>query len=904
MGDLTVVKNMTTRLTLTMIATCAVLAWGAPAWAAEPAEPSVADLVKQFPPEDMGLQADLLDRLIQRAPDVYAQMCELLTPPGAGDDTAARMALHGMAMELAQPPRQFQRQPLADALAAAAGKAGDPEVRQFLLDQLRFVAGPEQIAPVAPLLAEADLCDRAAMVLVSIGEESAAALRAALGEARGKPRIAIVQALGQLGDSASAAAIRPDATSADRELRLTALNALANMGDADSQAVIAQTAQTEAPYERSQATAALLLLARRLGEAGRADQAASIARELYDERTEAGEVHVRIAALGVLADARGVAAFDTLLAATADESLALRRSAEQIAISMPGEAATRRWVAQLAQADAAGRVTALRILAGRGDRAALPTAIAALQDADEAVRIEAIAATADLGGAEAVGPLAAVLDSAGPAELTAAKAALATLAEPGVNDRLVAALSQAEAPGRQIGLMQALAARHASIAADAVTAFGWSENAAVRMAALDAMAALGGPDHLGGLVGRLVVAAADDERRSAEQAVVAVMARVEDPEARAEPLLAVGDANVPTRLALLRALGKTGSARALGVLRSALQGGDEPTIDVAIRALADWPNEAALDDLRALTAGAEAQTHRVLAFRGYVRLLGVRGGSDEQRIAAYAAALVVAPRKQDNAQVLAALAEIGRPEALAIADGFLGDDVLQGEAAAAVIRIADRLPREQQAAAVNAVRAAGELVSDNQLKRQARALLRRHAQADEFLTDWLLAGPYVQDGTAGLDLFDVAFAPETAPADAQWQPLPKRTTPDEPWAIDLNNTVAAGDDRVVYLLTQVFSPAAQEARLDCGSDDGIKVWLNGRQVHGKNEPRGNNAGDDQVKIRLEEGWNVLLLKINNGRGGFGANAAVRSSDGKALEGLKVKAELPPQGAAASSAGRL
>jgi hypothetical protein len=108
--------------------------------------------------------------------------------------------------------------------------------------------------------------------------------------------------------------------------------------------------------------------------------------------------------------------------------------------------------------------------------------------------------------------------------------------------------------------------------------------------------------------------------------------------------------------------------------------------------------------------------------------------------------------------------------------------------------------------------------------------------------------------------------------------------------MDLNNLPNSGDNHAAYLRTFVFSPKAQEAQLELGSDDGIKAWLNGKQVHANNAARGCEPNQDKVKLTLKEGWNELMLKVNNGGGDFAACARIRAADGAKLQGLKVNVE--------------
>jgi hypothetical protein len=89
-----------------------------------------------------------------------------------------------------------------------------------------------------------------------------------------------------------------------------------------------------------------------------------------------------------------------------------------------------------------------------------------------------------------------------------------------------------------------------------------------------------------------------------------------------------------------------------------------------------------------------------------------------------------------------------------------------------------------------------------------------------------------------------------------------------------------GNDRVAYLKTTISSDEAQDALLEFGSDDGLKVWLNGKIVHSNNVVRPCVPGQDKVKIKLAKGENTLLIKLTQGGGEWAISSRIRSIDGK------------------------
>ena len=101
--------------------------------------------------------------------------------------------------------------------------------------------------------------------------------------------------------------------------------------------------------------------------------------------------------------------------------------------------------------------------------------------------------------------------------------------------------------------------------------------------------------------------------------------------------------------------------------------------------------------------------------------------------------------------------------------------------------------------------------------------------------------------------------------------------------------------RTAYAHTYVWSPAAQSVRLLLGANDGYQVWLNGELLRSTPGMMRTAARDeDEIELQLAEGWNRLLLKIQNGRGIWGFYAKLADANGNNLDGVEYSV-APPAG---------
>lgn len=162
--------------------------------------------------------------------------------------------------------------------------------------------------------------------------------------------------------------------------------------------------------------------------------------------------------------------------------------------------------------------------------------------------------------------------------------------------------------------------------------------------------------------------------------------------------------------------------------------------------------------------------------------------------------------------------------------------------------------------------------------------------ADGGLRLWAIGGPFPNPRN---ECFDVAYPPETTPFNPQavfdtedgkrgWRLY---RSPDS--HVRIKPVFSHRDWSIMYAQTQIVVPCAQDAVLRLGSDDGIKVWLNGTQVFANNTIRAVQAGNDTVPVRLRAGRNDLLLKVTQDTDQWGFIAEVCDTTGRVPAGLRV-----------------
>ncbi|MCH2103106.1 MAG: PSD1 and planctomycete cytochrome C domain-containing protein [Planctomycetes bacterium] len=147
--------------------------------------------------------------------------------------------------------------------------------------------------------------------------------------------------------------------------------------------------------------------------------------------------------------------------------------------------------------------------------------------------------------------------------------------------------------------------------------------------------------------------------------------------------------------------------------------------------------------------------------------------------------------------------------------------------------------------------------------RERQALLERDTPE---LGEWYFTGPF-QKGSKK-EAYETDHGPEALKIDISAEVAGKRWI--ERADVDGNiYNLGSTANAAVYLTRTIECERAQTTTISLGSDDSIKVWLNGKEVFANDVGRGVTADQDQATLELPAGESQLLLKIVNGGGPMG-----------------------------------
>ena len=562
--------------------------------------------------------------------------------------------------------------------------------KRFICRQLSIAGTAETVPALAALLLDKDLSDMARYGLERISDPAAlAAMRTAMAKTTGKQKVGLINSLGARRDAESLAAISAALGNADLQIAEAAAAALGKIGTAEAAKALMDNRSRVKPEVKATVTDSLLLCADKLAAAKKGDETAAVIYQLMFKPTEAK--HIRTAALRGIMSMGGDQATTVITEILSGTDAELQASALRFLREVSGPESAKTVAALLPKCPVATQALLLDDLATRADASTLPAAAGMLKSPDAGVRLAAIRAVGRVGDASVLAALVALAAGPAGAEQKAAEESLDRLPAANVNDAMLQMAKQGE-PAARAQVIRSLGVRHIAAAVPVVLAAASDSDAAVRTAALAALDVLADEKSAPALVAVVVKAKDKNDIEAAEKALGSLCSRAANKDACVDPILAaVGGAELPSKAALIRSLGRAGGAKALAAVQKLTKDPAAEIQDAAIRSLANWSDAGAAADLLAIAKTAANSTHQVLALRGYVRLAGLPDVPVAQKIKMYADAMAAAKRPDEKKLVLGGLGEMKSAEALKMAADALDDKAVQTDAAAVAVKIAKAL---------------------------------------------------------------------------------------------------------------------------------------------------------------------------------------------------------------------
>jgi HEAT repeat protein len=651
------------------------------------------------------------------APAAIEQTVDDLIPKLAAEQFEERyrpqMELLALAANASRPGAETERAELARVLVAKATDASVPQpARVWIVRQLENIGAAESVAGLTSLLknddAELRECARRALEKNSAPTASAS-LRAALEQGGPSPwQVGLIQSLGERADAASVDLIASKLSQPD--LALAAASAL---GKIASDAAVKQL-WSACEKKSADAADALIVAANRLAAGSNERKAKAIFARLYADSTAP---QLRAAALDGLARTDPAAAGKLVPEALAQTDPKLQDAALLAARKVHGKKVSDVLAGLLPRLSAPAKCRALGAL----DASAEKQLVAAAEAPEEPVRVAALERIGQVGGAASVPLLIRTASQMSGDTRKAAVSALATIPGRGADTAIRRAGAQGDAKTRAAAI-GALADRGDRAALADLLKYAAESDTTVAGAACAAIGRMGADSELEPLL------ALAGKAPGADAAVQSVASRAGDKSAAAKKVVArLNNANAQETAMLLELLTALGGEEGLAAVSSRVKSDREETRDAAVRALANWPEFAAVPQLLAIAKDPNgSRVHNVLATQGVARLVKTSDKEAAQaRVDAAVAGMEAAKRDEEKKLLISSLASVPSPASAEALKSCLKDAKFQAEASLAGVTLAQSLMRGNRAAAKDLAQAVLDTNPSDEIKRRAEGILRR-----------------------------------------------------------------------------------------------------------------------------------------------------------------------------------
>jgi HEAT repeat protein len=516
--------------------------------------------------------------------------------------------------------------------------------------ELRTAGTEKSIPALAGLLIDAETSHAARFALEAMPYPAAgAALRDAAGKAAGLTRSGILDSLGQRRDPEAVPVLAPALDDRDPQVVAAAAVALGKIGTAEAAGALTTARARARDKARTAIDDGLLLAAHRLSAAGQRDLAAKIYRELASP----GEPRlVRQGALRGVLQTAGPQTVQVVLELLANDDAMVRAAAAGELVNL-SPADLRTVAAGMAKLPAWSQWSILMAIRIRGDKSLAPIALAAVQSKDDVVRLAAVRAlgtVGDLAALPVLTQLAAAEDKLGDT----ARQSLEAICGPKIDERIIAAMRAEKDPAQRAGWIDLLASRRPAGVVPVLLSEAAYPDPAVRSRAVDALAKLAGPKDIPALVALVLKAEKGPQRDEVEKAVRQVCQQSPEAEHRADPVIEVfRSTQTADQAELLPLLGRIGGPAARVLVQQALGSKDSQLHEAGVRAICNWPDPSAADQLLDLAQTSAAPAHRLGALRAFIRVVALPGKEpDDKRLAMLKQAIQLAQRDEERALVL------------------------------------------------------------------------------------------------------------------------------------------------------------------------------------------------------------------------------------------------------------
>lgn len=356
-------------------------------------------------------------------------------------------------------------------------------------------------------------------------------------------------------------------------------------------------------------------------------------------------------------------------------------------------------------------------------------------------------------------------------------------------------------------------------------------------------------------------------------------------------MLAEFDGASPTmKYGLLPLFGRTGDGIFLEILLAHAQGDDENLRAAAVEGLMQgvYAEGAEVASAYAESTEGEPRRYALRAIKLYAEALSAKNaGAAAGR--AFVAVHRMAETDADRDIALAGIRRHPTAEGLNVIMADIDMGALDTLAVDTLISLAEALHGAEKVEDRDKVLDA--IVANMKTTAELQAVAERIAGQEAFsplsnrmgfVRKWHIVGPFSWDEQSAFEKNPIG-APDidlsASYGDLKW----KAIETGHPWAmVNLMGDIGAVEHSTAFAYATFKVTEATDGHIRAGSDDGLRIWLNGKLVHTNNVDRGAVLDSDIVPVKFKQGKNEMVVEISQMLGGWGYTVRLTGADNAPL----------------------
>jgi len=655
----------------------------------------VDNWLRQLPAQNQAEAERIFSEMIKAGSPAVEELGRRLAVPDEADDSLVRYAIDGLVRQAGKPGFENYKGRLAEDLLKFAALPIHDEIKKFLLEEVQYVAGKNQLKLLATHLKNPQLSEYAVKAMLRVrGPELEKLLVDSLDRIPPEAKGPVIQALGTMRSKLAVNKLKLLARSEDPEVRCLALTALVETAEPSVEPLLASVPTLSSREEIRKMVELYLRFARRLSESGQKEMAQRLAEKSLYALTAKDDVSLRCEALSLLVEIAKEKSVPEIIKAIWSEEPSLRQCGLNLAQNYRWPEMIEFLSQNLGGLQPEKRAQVIEFLGNTGDSAKTMIIAPYLEDSEETVRLAAIRGFYKLNKLEAPKRLLPMLNNS-EAEATLIMELLQALPPEGYVGRILEIYPQL-GDSIKVVVLPSLQDFITPQWKSSILAGIESENSKLKKAAVDSLAPVVDRTDLAWIIDKLT--GLDDPALVSgyQRAVIAAVNQIPEAGLKQKTYLEFLEKKTgKARAELIKLLPQVGGSECLKKAVDLLNDKNPEISSAAVAAITGWPELEAAPIMVNLIKTSTDRKYRYLAFQGVARLVRESASDKEEKLRVLQEIKPLAIYPDEKNFLLTAWAGIRDVRALVELSNFLADENLKDRALILACRLARPVAEEE-----------------------------------------------------------------------------------------------------------------------------------------------------------------------------------------------------------------